>query len=262
MSGRVTFNTDRNKAKAIIYNTTGNVLLWGPPGTGKTSLVEWLSHENKQANLWITNGTPDGSSGLVVGHPKIVDDGTGNYWEKGPALQAWERGELFLFDDIHKVSSDAEAELLTIGNDVRIAHKVLPNGDVIRPMPTFRMFATMNGTPDQLDDALRDRFETTILVRTPSNEMLDLLDSDVRAICESAYENCDAIAGELPKFSYRECRSFCRRRKELLNGGVVADQRESDLLAAELSLDGDPVRADGFIRLVDIANASAPEEDD
>ena len=66
----------------------------------------------------------------------------------------------------------------------------------------------MNGQPDDLHDALRDRFEATVFVPRPSPEAMKALDPDLVEVVRNAYSNPENIT-----LTYREARAFMDLRK-------------------------------------------------
>lgn len=138
------------------------ILLVGETGTGKTSAVKYLAYKRKQGYTRISMhgySTPD----ELIGSKSVKDGNT--YYEDGVLTHAMRHGHIVVLDEINATPADCMFILHGLTDDEQAI--TLPNGDVVRPHPDFRFFATMN--PDYegtktLNRAFMNRFDAVIAV--------------------------------------------------------------------------------------------------
>ena len=156
-------------------------LLYGPPGTGKTTAAVKLGVQAQQTvyNVTVTEETP---ASELRGH--FIPRGHEFIWHDGPVMRAWREGARLVINEINHASGDVMTLLLAILDDHEIARLTLPTGETVIPSPAFTCVATMNGDPNELPEALLDRFPVTILVDKVNPLALCSLPTDLRVIVE------------------------------------------------------------------------------
>jgi MoxR-like ATPase len=163
---------------AYINATLGNadrVLLYGPPGTGKTTIAN--SNVTHVYNVYMTEETP---AAELRGH--FIPRGTSWEWMHGPAIRAWMEGSRLVINEINAASGDALDFLLAVLDDKSMAGITLPNGESVKPHPGFNCVATMNGQPEDLPEALRDRFSIRFNVKKANDQAIASLPEDLHQI--------------------------------------------------------------------------------
>ncbi len=176
------------------------VFLHGPPGTGKST---WPYKYLGAERMAITKGT---TSDHLLGIFTLQDGRT--VWVDGPAVRAMRNGHALVLDEIVEYSEDVEAILHALCDDPEICAVQLTNGEVVRPKKGFMVFATTNGRPDQLGEALRDRFEIELFCREPHPEALQKLDPELREIAINDYSKIPNIDVKFKKFTVRQLMAF------------------------------------------------------
>lgn len=138
------------------------VLLAGTHGVGKSS---W-AFNNMKAGADTERVALNADSGPedLLGTWTLVDGNT--VFAMGPAARAWVNGVPLVIDEVDKGSSSVVTVLHALLDDAQIAKITLPTGEVIRPAEGFCAFATMNGVPSALPQALLDRFELVLTANT------------------------------------------------------------------------------------------------
>lgn len=186
-----------------------NLLLYGPPGTGKSTFAcvhnayEWYRiycHE-EMSDIDIVGGASLRNEGgaTVSGH----SDGVG--------LRAWREGKRLVIDEIDKAGGSALTALLAITEDHSTASYTIPlTGETVRPHPGFHCIATMNAHPDELPDALRDRFTVKIEISQPHEKAIAALTEDLK-LAAKASANLD----DDRRVSIRGWRAFATLRHEI-----------------------------------------------
>jgi MoxR-like ATPase len=172
----VTLPDEDKRALSIALNEAMPALLIGEAGTGKTSVIKQLAHLRKQPYVRV-NMTGFTTPDELIGSKSVKDGKT--YFENGIISDAMQRGALLVLDEINATSPDCLFILHgLLDEDKRIT---LPNGEVIKPHPDFRVFATCN--PDyegtkSMNKAFLDRFPIviTVDVLTPAKEKQLLVD--------------------------------------------------------------------------------------
>ena len=186
------------------------ILLYGPPGTGKTffawsKLVELLGDESK---VYMDTAQEDKPADSLLG--SYIPEKSGSWvFTLGYGPNAFEHGALVV-NEIDKASIPYMTECYKIGDDRKIALIRTPDGRVFKPNPKFMFIATMNGMPEDLPEALLDRFDIKIYIKSPHPEAINSLSPDLRELVVSAYGNPEKV-----DMTFREFRAFDRLRKIL-----------------------------------------------
>lgn len=157
------------------------VLLYGPPGTGKTRFA--LTHGLRGREAYSLTLCPEASSAEIRGHYVVTPDGT--IWRDGLGIMAWRIGGRLVLNEINEASGDILTILYAICDDLEVATITLPTGETLRPKKSFQIIATMNGYPEDLPDALRDRFSVAIEILEPHPDAIEALPRFLRDVAKN-----------------------------------------------------------------------------
>lgn len=149
------------------------IFVWGPPGVGKSYTgYKILKASNK--TVWQCTLDEDKAVQELMGH--FVPKGNVFAWHNGPATTAFKEGHGLIVNELARASSAVKDMFLGILDDPEIALLSLPSGDNITRGKNFKVIATANNPPDELDEALRDRFDVIINVKVPHPAIIKNLD--------------------------------------------------------------------------------------
>lgn len=200
-----------------VFGHVPHVLLYGPPGTGKST----YACRHNAASWYRINCHEEMSDLEIIGGPGLhaENGGTTSAHVDGVGLRAWREGKRLVLDEIDKAGGAALSALYTICDDPRIAAYTIPSsGETVRPAPGFHVIATMNGTPDDLPDGLRDRFTGGMIeIDRPHPDAIAALPADLQnAAVASARQTSDR------RVSLRGWRAFAQLRADTGDEGMAA----------------------------------------
>lgn len=152
-------------------------LLYGPSGTGKSFAAHSANLGSRP--LYSVTLTPDSPAAELRGH--YVPLGNEFVWRDGPAIKAWREGGRLVVNEIDHAGGDVLSFLLNCLDSPETACLTLPTGEMVRPHPSFQAVATMNGNPEDLPTALRDRFPVCIEVNEAHPAGIASLPQDLQA---------------------------------------------------------------------------------
>jgi len=192
-------------ADAIPYR----VLLWGPPGTGKSTWPT-LNH----ATVYRVALHEEIDPAELVGTWALKDGST--EWCDGPAALAMREGVPLVLDEIDKASGCLSSLLHALLDDPSIAQITLPDGSTVRPREGFQVYATTNADPTTLPDAILDRFRGGLILHCPHPhpQAVDALPKDVRSLVTNFYANMTPPKIE-SGITYRAVAAFSALRSAL-----------------------------------------------
>ena len=163
-----------------IIGNSERVLLYGMPGTGKTyQAVKTNVPDNKE--VYSTTLTVDSSASEIIGHYIPNEKGTFD-WNDGVGIRAWREGTRLVLNEIDHAGPDVTSVLHAILDDKDIARFTLPNQDkeLVQPASGFNVVATMNGKPEDLPEALADRFAVKIDINEVHPEAIETLPKEYK----------------------------------------------------------------------------------
>lgn len=146
------------------------VLLIGDTGVGKTSIVKGIADKMKQEYIRY-NLTGETTVDEFLGKYTLQNGQT--EWQDGILLQAMKTGKWLIVDEINVALPEILFVLHSLLDDDKAVLVANHNGEVVKPHPDFRFFATMNpvdeyaGTKD-LNKAFKSRFAMVINMQYPS----------------------------------------------------------------------------------------------
>lgn len=193
-------------AEAVIPHAS-RVLLYGPPGTGKTTAGNFTARgeTTEVYNVTLTEEMP---AAELRGH--FVPKGGEFVWQDGPALQAYRNGGRLVLNEIDKGSADALIFCYALLDDPGISRITLPTGEHVRPHDGFTVVATTNGEPDDLPEALQDRFDVRIYIDKPHPNAMLSLPEDLREAAANAVAGSDES-----RVSFRSWKSYANLREHV-----------------------------------------------
>ena len=147
------------------------IYVWGPPGCGKTYAAYTIGVRGALYALTLTEDTP---AAEIRGH--YLPKGDGMAWHNGPATRAMLEGARLVINELTHGSADVLSIMHPLLENPDTARLTLPTGETVRPAPGFQLIATDNLPPEELPEALRDRFDSILHVREPHPSALSQLD--------------------------------------------------------------------------------------
>lgn len=146
------------------------VLMVGETGVGKTALVRFLAKEThngfRRLNL-------NGQTTVDEFVGKMLLNAKGTYWQDGVLIDAMRNGYWLLLDEINAALPEILFALHSLMDDDSYVVLSEKDGEIVRPHPNFRLFATMNpsgryaGTKE-LNKAMLSRFPIVMNLDYPS----------------------------------------------------------------------------------------------
>lgn len=178
-------------------------LFHGPPGTGKTTAAHYYGNGGE---IFCTTLHEEYAVAEFEGHWVPKENG-GFDWVDGVASGAWKAGGTLVLNEIDLASGPVLTKCLAILDDLSIAGYDLPVGR-IKPEKGFKVIATMNGEPEDLPDALRDRFDAIVNVDYPHPDATATLPDDLQYLVRHSYSNKGAVS-----LTFRQVQHFAEWRE-------------------------------------------------
>ena len=163
-------------ALALDVEATRVIYLWGEPGIGKTYGAYHFGRIEK--GVYAVTITDETSAAELRGH--FLFRGGDAVWHDGPFVRAMREGNRLVINEIGNANADVLALLFPILESSKTAQITLPSGETIRPAPGFHVVATDNQPPDQLPEALDDRFGIYLHVSEPHPDAIARLHPQLR----------------------------------------------------------------------------------
>lgn len=191
------------------------ILLHGKAASGKTTLaVNWF-RENALPFEKVTATVGDMKSEYTG---MFVPKGDRFDWMHGILTRCWVEGKGIVIDEFDHFPDECKSALHNFLDDPDIASYTLVTGETVAPQPGFRVFATMNADPLDIDEPLRSRFHAKIRIDYPSPKMYETLPADLRDWAKREIEKSEAdLAAEKrqQRLTFREMKTFAAYRSRL-----------------------------------------------
>lgn len=201
------------------------VLMIGETGSGKTSMIRSLAAKTRSSFRRLNlNGQT--TTDEFVG--KMLLNKQGTYWQDGVLIEAMREGHWLLLDEINAALPEILFVLHSLLDDDGYVVLSENDGEIVRPHPNFRLFATMNpsgkyaGTK-QLNKAFLSRFPVILQQDFPSKDKeIDIVGLHSSQSFE-VVENLVKMANDLRESYFKNEIEFICSTRDLINTSIIAD---------------------------------------
>jgi MoxR-like ATPase len=160
------------------------VYLWGPPGTGKTYTSCRVGLRGR--DLYVITLTPESPAAELRGF--WIPKGDQFVWQDGIFVDAMRKGGRVVINELFHASDDVLAILHPVLESKETAQLTLPNLETVVAAEGFQVICTDNYAPDDLSDALRDRFDSNLHVNRPHPDALARLSDELREVALRTFD--------------------------------------------------------------------------
>jgi MoxR-like ATPase len=164
--------------RALASGQLGRLYLFGPPGIGKTYAAYHFGRT--QRGVYACTLTQETPAAELRG--SWLPRGDAFVWHDGPVVRALREGARLVLNELSHASDDALAFLYPVLESTETARLTLPTGETVVPAAGFHVVVTDNEPPDQLPDALQDRFDALLELAEPHPAALAGLSEALRAV--------------------------------------------------------------------------------
>lgn len=222
---------------ALVITKNMPILLLGDTGTGKTSLVRYLASKTNNGFRRVNH-----SGGTTVDDikGKILIDKDGTYWVDGVLIDAMRKGYWYLADEINACSAEILFVYHSLLDDDGFIVLEEKEGEIVRPHPNFRFFASMNPSTDytgtkELNKALLSRF-LVFKTNFPPAIVEQKLLHDRTGITTSRAKKMVSFASEVRQNYRKEKITFVLSTRDLLMWANMFQEFKKYLISAEMTI--------------------------
>jgi len=211
--------------EALSFDELRTLFAWGPPGLGKTYAAYHCGRIKK--GVYAVTLTDETSAAELRGH--FIFKGGDTVWHDGPFTRAMREGARLVINEISNASADVLALLFPVLESFETARLTLPNGETVRPASGFHVVATDNRSPEQLPEALQDRFMAYIEVTEMHPNALSSVSEELRDVAKQTIGEGDRLVSargwkHLEILSHRfNLHDSCRMAFGMERGHMIAD---------------------------------------
>lgn len=171
---------DRWKMFEEAIKLVGRVYIWGPPGIGKSYAGQKALKITNNDLVWQITLNEDVIAQELLGH--YVPKGKIFEWHDGPVTKAFRDGGGLIINELSRASGAVKDMFLGILDDFEVASLSLPTGERLKPKKGFKVVATSNSSPEELDEALEDRFDAKIWIPKPHPGVINKLNAEMKGL--------------------------------------------------------------------------------
>ena len=179
-------NLDDWKLFNLAVSTVPRVYIYGAPGIGK-SRAGLIALQRDGKSVWQTTLNEDIVVQELIGH--FVPEGNVFTWHNGPITQAFCNGDGLVINELARASGSVKDMFLGILDDHSVASLSLPNKKTYTQGDGFKVVATSNTPPDELDEALVDRFDVILHIKMPHPDIINVLNQAKPGFGDCVYDS-------------------------------------------------------------------------
>ena len=170
-------STDWDLIKKCLENQeVRTVYIHGEPGLGKTYAA--FNYGRDKDEIFAITLTEDTPAAELRGHYVPVEGRL--EWRDGPFTAAMRTGGRLVINEVTHAPPEVHSLLHPVLESIETAQLTLPTNETIRPAEGFQVICTDNLGPEDLSDALNDRFDCTFAVTEPHPDAFLALPDDLR----------------------------------------------------------------------------------
>ncbi len=164
----------------LAVKSVPRVYVWGPPCLGKSYAGQRALKIDDQDLVRQVTLNEDIVVQELLGH--FVPRGNVFEWHDGPVTTSFRKGEGLVINELARAGGAVKDMFLGILDGHEVASMSLPTGERLKPNLGFRVVATANNPPTDLDEALQDRFDVVVHVTTPHPGVVLKLNSEMKGL--------------------------------------------------------------------------------